>query len=94
MPLSGGHRDRGDRDADDRVGEGIRRMAQVWAPHQELHDRFGQVLGLQALNRTAFACPAPGPATYPGAAARSSACFLARAASSTAYSASSIAAYA
>jgi hypothetical protein len=42
MPLSGGHRDRGDRDADDRVGEGIRRMAQVWAPHQELHDRFDQ----------------------------------------------------
>jgi len=33
MPLSGGHRDRGDRDADDRVGEGIRRMVQVWAPH-------------------------------------------------------------
>jgi hypothetical protein len=42
MPLSGGHRDRGDRDADDRVGEGIRRMAQVWAAHQELHDRFDQ----------------------------------------------------
>ena len=32
MPLSGGHRDRGDRDADDRVGEGIW-MVQVWAPH-------------------------------------------------------------
>jgi hypothetical protein len=31
MPLSGGHRDRGDRDADDRVGERNRRMVQVWA---------------------------------------------------------------